>query len=219
MYGVQSWDKDHLLVGTGPFWILDFVERGEASDKNTIEGRAALARKAYGDRLKDVYRSFRAHKEGSPLANPGGFNLMEQTIGAYFAMIQAERDAEAGRAVEDEPIDSEGDVGSARKTWYRQSHDDACRHESPMAGRPQRDAVGGDAGRIMDPHGRRRRQPRHAAAAKRGASERARREVFRLIHAQQAHWRAFGAGAADGRPAPARAWATGRRRGRAIKRL
>jgi hypothetical protein len=143
---------------------------------------------------------------------------MEQTIGAYFAMIQAERDAEAGRAVEDEPIDKliaafdawvpafrrlagraatgassarahlmvchvtdshrrgcgEGDGGSARKTWYRQSHDDACRHESPMAGRPQRDAVGGDAGRIMDPHGRRRRQLRHAAAAKRGASERAR---------------------------------------------
>jgi hypothetical protein len=30
---------------------------------------------------------------------------MEQTIGAYFAMIQAERDAEAGRAVEGEPID------------------------------------------------------------------------------------------------------------------
>jgi hypothetical protein len=38
-----------------------------------------------------------------------------------------------------------------------------------MAGRPQRDAVGGDAGRIMDPHGRRRRQPRYAGAAQRGA--------------------------------------------------
>jgi hypothetical protein len=43
------------------------------------------------------------------------------------------------------------DGGSARETWYRQSHDDPRRPESAMAGRPQRDAVGGDAGRIMDP--------------------------------------------------------------------
>jgi hypothetical protein len=41
----------------------------------------------------------------------------------------------------------EGDGGSARKTWYRQSHDDDCRAKSAMAGRPQRDAVAGDAGR------------------------------------------------------------------------
>jgi hypothetical protein len=109
MDGVRSWDKDRLLVGTGPFWYLDFVERGETSEtrdvENTMRGRAALARKAYSDRLKDIYRSLRAHKEGNPLAHPGGINLMEQTIGAYFAMIQAERDAEAGRAVEGEPID------------------------------------------------------------------------------------------------------------------
>jgi hypothetical protein len=30
---------------------------------------------------------------------------MEQTIGASFAMIQADRDADAGRAAEGEPID------------------------------------------------------------------------------------------------------------------
>jgi hypothetical protein len=30
---------------------------------------------------------------------------MEQAIGAYFAMVQAERDAEAGRTVEGETID------------------------------------------------------------------------------------------------------------------
>jgi hypothetical protein len=105
MVGVRSWDKDRLLVGTGPFWYWDFVERGEASAKNTFEGRAAVARKAYSARLKDVYRSLRAHKEGTPLAHPGGINLMEQAIGAYFAVIQAERDAEAGRAVDGEPID------------------------------------------------------------------------------------------------------------------
>jgi hypothetical protein len=105
MVGVRSWDEDHLLVGTGPFWILDFVERGEASKKNTIERRAALTRKAYSDRLKDVYRSLRTHKEGSQLTHHGGINLMEQTIGAYFAVIQAERDADARRAVEGEPID------------------------------------------------------------------------------------------------------------------
>jgi hypothetical protein len=52
------------------------------------------------------------------------------------------------------------------------SHDDSCRHESPVTGRPQRNAVGGDPGRIMDPHGRRRRQSGNPAAAKRGASER-----------------------------------------------
>jgi hypothetical protein len=107
---VRSWDKDRLLVGTGAFWELDFVERGETSEfrdvKNTLERRAALARKAYGARLKDVYRILRAHKEGSPLAHPGGINLIEQAIGAYFSMIQAKRDAEAGRAVEGEPIDN-----------------------------------------------------------------------------------------------------------------
>src|SRR5450631_1479391 len=32
MDGVRSWDKDRLLVGTGPFWYLDFVERVEASE-------------------------------------------------------------------------------------------------------------------------------------------------------------------------------------------
>jgi hypothetical protein len=67
MVGVRSWDKDHLLVGTGPFWILDFVERGEASEKNTIEGRAALARKAHSGRLKDVYRSLRAPSRRRPI--------------------------------------------------------------------------------------------------------------------------------------------------------
>ena len=110
MDGVRSWDKDRLLIGTGPFWYLEFVERGETSEfrdvENTMGRRAALARKAYSARLKDVYRSLRTHKEGSnPLAHPGGINLMEQTIGAYFEMIQAERDAEAGRAGEGEPID------------------------------------------------------------------------------------------------------------------
>jgi hypothetical protein len=48
------------------------------------------------------------------------------------------------------------------------SHDDEGRGphipEFALAGRPQRDAVGGDAGRIMDPRGRRRRQPGHPAA-------------------------------------------------------
>jgi hypothetical protein len=102
---VRSWDKDRLLVGTGPFWYWDFVERGEASDKNTIERRAALTRKAYAARLRDVYRSLRAHKDGSPPAHPGGLNLMEQTIGAYFAMIQAARDQDTGRVVDGEPID------------------------------------------------------------------------------------------------------------------
>jgi hypothetical protein len=106
LVGVRSWDKDRLLVGTGPFWYWDFVERGEASEKNTMERRAALARKAYAARLKDLYRSLRAHKDGSPPAHPGGINLMEQTIGAYFAMIQAARDQDAGRAVEGEPIDN-----------------------------------------------------------------------------------------------------------------
>jgi hypothetical protein len=107
--GVRSWDKDRLLVGTGPFWYLDFVERKDTSEfrdvENTLVRRAGLARKAYGARLKEVSRNLRARKEGNPLAHPGGINLMEQTIGAYFAMIQAERDAEAGRAVEGEPID------------------------------------------------------------------------------------------------------------------
>jgi hypothetical protein len=110
MDGVRSWDKDHLLVGTGPFWYLDFVERAETSEirddvENTIERRAALARKAYSARLKDVYRHLRAHKTPLALAHPGGITLMEQTIGAYLAMIQAERDVEAGRAVAGEPID------------------------------------------------------------------------------------------------------------------
>jgi hypothetical protein len=40
-----------------------------------------------------------------------------------------------------------------------QSHDNPRRPEWALAGRPQRNAVGGDAGWIMDPHGRRRRQP------------------------------------------------------------
>jgi hypothetical protein len=109
MDGVRSWDKDRLLVGNGSFWEWDFVGRRETSEsrdvENTMIGRAALARKAYSARLKDIYRSLRAHKEGSPLAHPGGINLMEQTIGAYFTMIQAERDAKAGRAVEGELID------------------------------------------------------------------------------------------------------------------
>jgi hypothetical protein len=104
--GVLSWDKDRLLVGGGSFWYLDFVERGEASEKNTMERRAALARKAYAARLNDLYRSLRAHKDGSPPAQPGGINLMEQTIGAYFVMIQAARDQDAGRAIEGEPIDN-----------------------------------------------------------------------------------------------------------------
>jgi hypothetical protein len=110
MVGVRSWDKDRLLVGTGPYWELDFVERGETSEfrdvENTMARRAALARKAYAARLKDVYRSLRAHRDGKPAANPGGINLMEQTIGAYFAMIQAARDQDAGRAAEGEPIDN-----------------------------------------------------------------------------------------------------------------
>jgi hypothetical protein len=109
MDGVRSWDKDRLLVGTGPFWYLDFVERRETSETRDVEStmgrRAALARKAYSARLKDVYRHLRALRTPLALAHPGGVTLMEQTIGAYFAMIQAERDAEAGRAVEGEPID------------------------------------------------------------------------------------------------------------------
>jgi hypothetical protein len=60
----------------------------------------------------------------------------------------------------------------ARRGTGKAMHD-SCRYESPMAGRPQRDAVGGDAGRIMDPHGWRGRQPGDAAAAKRGPPERA----------------------------------------------
>jgi hypothetical protein len=60
---------------------------------------------------------------------------------------------------------------NALATCYKQSHDDPRRPEWALAGRPQRDAVGGDTGRIMDPHGRRRRQPEHPAAAKRGAPE------------------------------------------------
>jgi hypothetical protein len=55
----------------------------------------------------------------------------------------------------------------------KQSHDDPRRPESAMAGRPQRDAVGGDAGRIMDPHGRRRRQPGQVAAHQPSAQTRA----------------------------------------------
>jgi hypothetical protein len=39
------------------------------------------------------------------LAHPGGINLMEQTIGAYFELVRAERDADAGCAVDGEPID------------------------------------------------------------------------------------------------------------------
>jgi hypothetical protein len=62
---------------------------------------------------------------------------------------------------------------SGAATCYKQRHDDSCRHDSPIAGRPQRDAVGGDAGRIMDPHGWRGHQPGDAAAAKRGPPERA----------------------------------------------
>jgi hypothetical protein len=103
---VLSWDKDRLLIGRGSFWYLDFVERGEASEKNAIERRAALARKAYRDRLKDLYRSLRANRDESPPVHPGGINLMERTIGAYFAMIQAARDQDAGRVVEGEPIDN-----------------------------------------------------------------------------------------------------------------
>jgi hypothetical protein len=106
---VLSWDKDRLLIGGGSFWYLDFVERGETSEfrdvDNTMERRAALARKAYSARLRDVYRHLRGHNTPLALAHPGGITLMEQTIGAYFAMIQAERDAEAGRAVEGETID------------------------------------------------------------------------------------------------------------------
>jgi hypothetical protein len=103
---VKSWDRDRLLVGTGPFWDWDFVEREETSEfrdvENTMKRRAGLARKAYRACLKDVYRSLR---EGSLPAHSGGINLMEQTIGAYFAMIQAKRDAVVGRAGEGEPID------------------------------------------------------------------------------------------------------------------
>jgi hypothetical protein len=51
----------------------------------------------------------------------------------------------------------------------RGSCDDPRRPQSAMAGRPQRDAVGSDAGRIMDPRDRCRRQPGRAGRPKRGA--------------------------------------------------
>jgi hypothetical protein len=70
-----------------------------------LKNRAALARKAYASRLDDAYRVFRAHKAGDAPKHPGGINLMEEMIGAYFAMVQAERDEEAGRVVDGEPID------------------------------------------------------------------------------------------------------------------
>jgi hypothetical protein len=87
--GVRSWDKDHLLVGTGSFWDLDFVEREEEISEfhdaeNTIKHRAALARKAYSARLKDVYRSLRAHREGNPFEHPGGINLEPVAIKADY---------------------------------------------------------------------------------------------------------------------------------------
>jgi hypothetical protein len=53
--------------------------------------------------------------------------------------------------------------GRAAKPRYKQSHDDPRGPKRAIAGRPQRDAVGGDAGRIMDPLGRRRRQSGYPA--------------------------------------------------------
>jgi hypothetical protein len=70
-----------------------------------LKNRAILARKAYASRLNEAYRVLRAHKAGDTSKHPGGINLMEKMIGAYFAMLQAERDEEAGRVVDGEPLD------------------------------------------------------------------------------------------------------------------
>jgi hypothetical protein len=111
-------------------------------------------------------------------------------------------------------------VESGRKTCCgrcdKQSHDDSCRYESPIAGRPQRDAVGGDTGRIMDRLGRRRRQSgrpsrpgscrRARAAGSGGMSSRpaaARRKVSPPCHWRDREWRSLARTNPAGRGKPA----------------
>jgi hypothetical protein len=81
-----------------------------------------------------------------------------------------------------------GVVGQRANGISRKAHDDPLRPECTLAGRPQRDAVGGDAGWIMDPLGRRRRQPGHPIV-QREASERAGGEDVRPIKLMRGKWR------------------------------
>jgi hypothetical protein len=84
-----------------------------------LKRRAQLARKAYGSALYELYQCLRAHEDyGVPSTlkdvqqSPelfdgavGGESCIDDLIAAYITMRQAERDEDAGRAVDDEPID------------------------------------------------------------------------------------------------------------------
>jgi hypothetical protein len=84
-----------------------------------LHARLEKAMKAYGSALFTFYEYFKAHEEAGFLPSledmqstselydggVGDENCTDLLIAAYFTMMQACRDLDRGRAVDDEPID------------------------------------------------------------------------------------------------------------------
>jgi hypothetical protein len=92
-----------------------------------LKSRTKLARKAYGTALYELYQFFKVHEDlGDPRTledvqqHPhlfhgiGEENCVDELIAAYITMRQAERDEDAGHAVDDEPIDR---LAAAFEEW------------------------------------------------------------------------------------------------------
>jgi hypothetical protein len=120
-------------------------------------------------------------------AGVGGRNALPDIWhGVTFAAPSEPAGASAGSGWSDDAFRNARRMGEAGAKGDQpqdmvQAKQDPRRPEWAIAGRPQRLAMGGDARRIMDPLGRRRRQSGHRAL-QRGASERARGQVVRPSH-------------------------------------
>jgi hypothetical protein len=83
---------------------------------NILKSRAELARKAYGVALFELFQCLKVHEEyggarrGEESPEPydgavGGMNATDELIFAYLTLMQAERDEDAGRVIDHEPLD------------------------------------------------------------------------------------------------------------------